>query len=256
MSRPPRCNSPIGVLNIGQKGHNDQVIFYSDEDRGYYIECLQNACDKFGIVLLAYVLMSNHIHALFYGDIKKCDKVFRSIGSRYVKWFNRKYGRSGTLWNSRFYSKPVQDELQFLQTAAYIFNNPVKAGMAKRAENYKWSSFKDLDSEKFDAKAKEILDTTLSISYLKQYTHDVAESQMSRDDEKEFEVIPNSTPSDMAVIDAVKRIVKEKNLGRISALSRSLLRKLVKSLLKLGSNINQISRVTGLTRHQVSILAT
>lgn len=150
----------------------------------------------------------------------------------------------------------MQDELQFLQTAAYIFNNPVKAGMAKRAENYKWSSFKDLDSEEFDAKAKEILDTTLSISYLKQYTHDVAESQMSRDDEKEFEVIPNSTPSDMVVIDAVKRIVKEKNLGRISALSRSLLRKLVKSLLKLGSNINQISRVTGLTRHQVSILAT
>ena len=79
---------------------------------------------------------------------------------------------------------------------------------------------------------------------------------MSPDDEKEFEVIPNSTPSDMVVIDAVKRIVKEKNLGRISALSRSLLRKLVKSLLKLGSNINQISRVTGLTRHQVSILAT
>ena len=155
MPRPLRCDSPLRVLNIWQKGHNGQVIFYYDEDREYYLECLQNACKKFGVVLLGYVLMSNHIHALFYGDIEKCASVFQSIGSTYVRWFNRKYGRTGTLWNSRFYSKPVQDEQQFLQTAAYIFNNPVKAGIVKRAENYRWSSFRDMDTKKFDEKARE-----------------------------------------------------------------------------------------------------
>lgn len=256
MPRPLRCDSPLRVLNIGQKGHNGQVIFYYDEDREYYLECMQNACDKCGIVLLGYVLMSNHIHALFYGDIAKCASVFQSIGSTYVRWFNRKYGRSGTLWNSRFYSKPVQDEQQFLQTAAYIFNNPVKAGIVKRAEDYRWSSFSEMDSKKFDAKAREILDSMLSISYLKQYTHDSAEVTMEPDVEKQCEVIPNATPSDLEVIDVIKRLVKRKNLGKIPMLSRSFLRKLVKELLKFGSNISQISRITTLTRHQVSVLAT
>ena len=256
MPRPLRCDSPLRVLNIGQKGHNGQVIFYYDEDREYYLECLQNSCDKCGIVLLGYVLMSNHIHALFYGDIAKCAGVFQSIGSTYVRWFNRKYGRSGTLWNSRFYSKPVQDEQQFLQTAAYIFNNPVKAGIVKRAEYYRWSSFREMDSKKFDAKAREILDSMLSISFLKQYTHDSAEVTMEPDVEKQCEVIPNSTPSDLEVIDVIKRLVKRKNLGKIPMLSRAFLRKLVKELLKFGSNISQISRITTLTRHQVSVLAT
>lgn len=256
MPRALRCDSPLRVLNIGQKGHNGQIIFYYDEDREYYLECLQNACKKFGVVLLGYVLMSNHIHALFYGDIEKCASVFQSIGSTYVRWFNRKYGRTGTLWNSRFYSKPVQDEQQFLQTAAYIFNNPVKAGIVKRAENYRWSSFRDMDTKKFDEKAREILDSTLSIAYLKQYTHEAAEVTFDSDVQKQCEVIPNTTPSDLEVIDAVKRLVKSKNLGKIPTLSRSFLRKLVKELLKFGSNISQISRITTLTRHQVSVLAT
>ena len=113
-----------------------------------------------------------------------------------------------------------------------------------------------MDTKKFDEKAREILDSTLSIAYLKEYTHEAAEVTFDSDVQKQCEVIPNTTPSDLEVIDAVKRLVKSKNLGKIPMLSRSFLRKLVKELLKFGSNIGQISRITTLTRHQVSVLAT
>lgn len=79
MPRPLRCDSPLRVLNIGQKGHNGQVIFYYDEDREYYLECLQNACKKFEVVLFGYVLMSNHIHALFYGVLKNVRVFFNLL---------------------------------------------------------------------------------------------------------------------------------------------------------------------------------
>lgn len=203
------------------------------------------------MVLLAYALMTNHIHAIFYGEIAKCAKIFQSVGASYVKWFNQKYARSGTLWNSRYYSKPIMDEQQMLQTVAYIFNNPVKAGMVKEPERYRWSSLKAQESREFDAEACQILDQYLGIDNIIKYTKKVAHEPMDSSVKKVCEVIPKKKLSDLQAIDIVKKMVKKKNLGRVPSLSKKLLRRLVKKLLKMGSNISQISRITGMNRRLV-----
>lgn len=251
MPRKPRCDSPIRVLNIGQKGHNGQVIFYEPEDYSYYLQCLRKACKDNDMVLLAFALMANHIHAIFYGEIAKCANIFQSVGASYVKWFNQKYARSGTLWNSRYYSKPIMDEQQMLQTVAYIFNNPVKAGMVKEPERYRWSSLKALESREFDAEACQILDQYLGIDNVIKYTKKVAHEPMDSSVKKVCEVIPKKKLSDLQAIDIVKKMVNKKNLGRVPSLSKKLLRRLVKKLLKMGSNISQISRITGMNRRLV-----
>ncbi|WP_407947008.1 transposase [Phoenicibacter congonensis] len=168
-----------------------------------------------------------------------------------MKWFNQKYARSGTLWNSRYYSKPIMDEQQMLQTVAYIFNNPVKAGMVKEPERYRWSSLKALESREFDAEACQILAQYLGIDNIIKYTKKVAHEPMDSSVKKVCEVIPKKKLSDLQAIDIVKKMVKKKNLGRVPSLSKKLLRRLVKKLLKMGSSISQISRITGMNRRLV-----
>lgn len=254
MGRKPRAESPMLIQNIGQKGHNSQLIFYDDEDREKYEQSLRKACKENGIVLLALVLMGNHIHALFFGSIGKCAGVFESIGASYVRWFNRKYARTGSLWNDRYYSKPVTNKQQLLDTAAYIFNNPVKAEIVKNAEDYAWSSYSELENPSDNSLAYELLDELVSIDYLKKYIKDKAKAEETDCERKCCETIPENPVSDQHVIDEVIKFVKKKNLGRIPQLSENLLKCLVKKLLKFGSNINQISRVTGLSRYRIVIL--
>ena len=88
--------------------------------------------------------MGNHLHLL----TEECDEqlslLMKRIGSRYVFWFNWKYGRSGHLFQDRFKSEQVESDEYFLTVLAYIFSNPVKTGLCKQPEEYEWSSRKYL----------------------------------------------------------------------------------------------------------------
>ena len=254
MGRKPRVESSILIHNIGLKGHNSQVVFYDDEDRLKFIECLKESCSRFQVVLLGYVLMNNHIHAFVYAPIGNCASVFESVGSTFVRWFNRKYGRSGTLWNGRFYSKPINCRRQLIDTAAYIFNNPVKAKIVRDAGDYQWSSFRELDDPKINPEAYNFLNSVVSVDFLKKYTSERAEMDVEPEIFKQCETIPNDPVSEIHLIEVMTNFVKKKNVGRIPSLPEKLLRALVKKLLSLGSNITQISRLTGINRRRVVIL--
>ncbi len=86
--------------------------------------------------------MSNHIH-IFLETLKaNISKVMHRINLDYTNYFNKKYGRTGHLFESRFKSKLVQKERYFLAVLRYIHLNPVKAGLVNKPEAYKWSSYK------------------------------------------------------------------------------------------------------------------
>ena len=126
--------------HITQRGNNRQITFVADRDRRLYLDLILEECQRCGIRVLGYCLMSNHVHFVAIPDF--ADSFARSLRkahSRYARAFNLHYGRSGHLWQSRYYSCPL-DADHLVQALAYVDLNPVRAGIVGEPELYPWSS--------------------------------------------------------------------------------------------------------------------
>jgi len=142
MSRLPRFNIPDQPYHLIQRGNNRCVIFAADEDYAFYLDCLRAAADKAGVVVHAYVLMTNHVHLLVSpGRSDGLGRMMQSVGRRYVRYFNDAQGRTGTLWEGRFKAVPIESEQYLLVCHRYIELNPVRARMVARPGDYRWSSW-------------------------------------------------------------------------------------------------------------------
>lgn len=128
-------------LHVIQRGNNRQACFRSDADRERYLGWLKDYAEDCGCAVHAYVLMGNHVHLLLTPrEAAGAARLMKSLGQRYVQDFNRRHGRSGTLWEGRFRSCIVQSERYLLTCARYIELNPVRAAMVARPADYRWSS--------------------------------------------------------------------------------------------------------------------
>ena len=90
----------------------------------------------------AYCLMTNHIHLLLETNVIEIGKIMQKIAGDYARTYNRKYGYRGHLFEDRYRSCLVKDDVYFLQTSRYIHLNPVKAHMVVYPEDYRWSSYR------------------------------------------------------------------------------------------------------------------
>ena len=135
--------APLGIpQHIIQRGNNRQVCFACDQDMAFYASLLLEYSKKFSVSLHAWVFMTNHVHLLASPyTIGGISNMMQSVGRRYVRYFNREYGRSGTLWEGRFKSSLVQSETYLLQCQRYIELNPVRAKMVSDPAQYVWSSY-------------------------------------------------------------------------------------------------------------------
>ena len=127
--------------HITQRGNNKEKTFFDDEDKRFYLDVLQRYKDKYKMKILAYCLMENHVHILALPE--KETSLARGIGGTnllYTQYINRKYNRSGRLWQNRFFSSVVEKEPYLWAVMRYIEQNPVRAKLVKRAEDYRWSS--------------------------------------------------------------------------------------------------------------------
>jgi len=127
--------------HIIQRGNNRELVFYDEEDKKEYLLLLAKYTEKWSCVVMAYCLMSNHVHLLVKPSMKESlYKMMQGITLCYSQYANRKYGRSGRLWESRYHSCIVDREKYLWAIARYIEQNPVRAGMVKKAEEYAYSS--------------------------------------------------------------------------------------------------------------------
>lgn len=100
------------------------------------------AAEKYGGLVHAYVLMTNHVHLLATGkEPGALSRMMQSLGRRYVRYVNSNYHRTGTLWEGRYKSGLVDSDRYLLTCYRYIELNPVRAGFAKTPGDYRWSSF-------------------------------------------------------------------------------------------------------------------
>jgi putative transposase len=129
--------------HIIQRGHNRQVIFAQADDYTYYLSSLRAWKTHYQIKVYAYCLMTNHVHLLLEpGDEPgTLGQFMKRVAARQTRYVNRLESRSGTLWESRYKSSPVETESYLLACARYIELNPVRAQLVAQPEDYPWSSF-------------------------------------------------------------------------------------------------------------------
>lgn len=141
MARLSRLTLPGYPHHVIQRGNNRQSIFLSAADYSVMLGLLEENARKFGVALHAYVLMVNHFHLLATPTSDGgLPQMMQAVGRSYVRYFNDRHGRTGTLWEGRYRSTVLQADRYLLVCMAYIDLNPVRAGLVKDAHDYPWSS--------------------------------------------------------------------------------------------------------------------
>lgn len=143
MPRKPREKSDTGIYHVILRGVNGKRIFKDKEDYEKIIQVIERYKKISEYEVYAYCLMSNHIHLLMKEGKEELGIVFRRIGASYVYWYNKKYSRTGHLFQDRYKSEPVEDDEYFLTVLRYIHQNPIKAGIEKAIGEYPWTSYNE-----------------------------------------------------------------------------------------------------------------
>lgn len=140
MPRVARSVFPNIPHHITQRGNRQEDVFFNDDDRFIYLEWLMFYCEKYDVAVLAYCLMTNHIHLILTPHSKDgLQQVLKPLHMRYSQYINKIKGWKGHLWQGRFFSSPLDDAYTW-SAIRYVERNPVQAGMIEKAEDYLWSS--------------------------------------------------------------------------------------------------------------------
>jgi putative transposase len=134
--------------HIYNRGHNKQPIFLHNRDYTRYLKRLKEYLTKHNVTLLAFCLMPNHVHLLLQQNSEEqLDKFVHRLHTAYSMYFNKKYDRVGSVFQSRFKAKLIDSEEYLLHVSRYIHLNPIEIiraqGPALRLEEYQWSSLKE-----------------------------------------------------------------------------------------------------------------
>ena len=126
--------------HISQRGNRREAVFFTDDDYHAYLAWLKDYAEKHAVEILAYCLMTNHIHLIAVPASEDgMEKALKPLHMRYAQRINRSQGWKGHLWQGRFFSSALDDD--YLWAAVrYVERNPVRARMVRKAENYRWSS--------------------------------------------------------------------------------------------------------------------
>ncbi len=142
MPRKPRIYLPGVPSHIVQRGNDRSACFFEEENYLFFLECLEEASERYDVAIHAYVLMSNHIHMLMTSQtVFGISRVMQLLGNRYVQYINKKYRKTGTLWEGRHKASLVDAEQYLLTCYRYIEMNSVRANMVNHPSDYRWSSY-------------------------------------------------------------------------------------------------------------------
>ncbi len=145
MPRQPRSFVPGVPVHLIQRGNNRSLCFFKAQDYRTYLDRLTQCSSQFSVAVHSYVLITNHVHMLVTpASDDGIGRMMQTLGAFYVRHINKRYARSGTLWEGRYKDCLVDSERYFLTVSRYIELNPVRAHMCKNPAQYPWSSFRRL----------------------------------------------------------------------------------------------------------------
>ena len=159
MPRTARIVLPNCPHHLIQRGHNRSVVFDDDADYHIYLQILSELKAELGFRLFAYCLMTNHVHLVIDpgADSTTIALLMKRLGGRYTQYINRVKKRTGTVWEGRFKSSPIDSNEYLLECCRYADLNPKRAGMVLLPHHYPWSSY----NEKIGRRVRWLIDEDL-----------------------------------------------------------------------------------------------
>ena len=241
MPRQARQKSQSGIYHIMLRGINRQTLFEDEEDSLKFLETLHTYKAISEYKVFAYCLMSNHIHLLLQVGKEEPDLIMKRLAGSYVYWYNWKYYRKGHLFQDRYKSEPVEDEKYFLTVLRYIHQNPQKAGIVKKLEDYNFSSYNEIlkgNNELID------IDFVFSMIHRNEFIQFCNEPNNDRCLEYDES---DGRLSDADAIKVIQKISKCKNASEFTKLEVEIRDQYIRKLKEEGLSIRQISRLTGIS---------
>ena len=241
MPRHARKRAESGIYHIMLRGIDQQHIFEDEEDNLKFLQILKECKELCGFRLLAYCLMGNHVHLLLKEGSETLEQVFKRIGGRFVYWYNVKYQRVGHLFQDRFKSEPVDSDAYLLTVIRYIHQNPVKAGLCERPEDYPYSSWKEYLSQ------AELADVSFTETLIDREELLVFHKQLGNENCLDIADKLRIRITDEQARDAVKKISGCDNVAEFQKLTPINRDKAILKLRDQHLSLRQISRLTGVS---------
>lgn len=143
MPRTRRTIGRSGIYHVWFRGVNKCRIFESTGDYTMFLRTLSLCARKEPVKIFAYCLMNNHVHLLIQEDVERrnLSQYIKRVLSRYAGIFNKRHGRTGSLFQGRFGSKAIENAQHFMDTMVYIHKNPIEAELVDDLKTYLWSSY-------------------------------------------------------------------------------------------------------------------
>ncbi len=242
MPRSAREISENSTYHIMLRGINQQQIFEEAEDYTKFLEILKHYQAVSEYKVYAYCLMGNHIHLLMEFGKEDIGQVFKRIGAKYVYWYNIKYGRKGHLFQDRYKSEPVDDDSYFLTVMRYMHQNPIKAGLCKKVDGYKYSSFQEY---KYGA---DIVDINCVYKFVPESEFEDYNNEIINSNCLDIENQPIKRVTDEEARRIIKKYSKCENVTDFQTLNIKERDKYIKKFKEKGISIRQISRLTGVPK--------
>jgi REP element-mobilizing transposase RayT len=141
MSRPLRIQYEDAFFHVISKGNRDEYIFGDDGDKDYLVELIGRGTERYKVVIYAYCVLGNHYHLLLQVNRPNLSEFMHFLGSSYASHYSRSKNR-GHVFAGRYKSICVEKEEYLMTLSRYIHLNPIEAGLVRRPEDYRWSSFR------------------------------------------------------------------------------------------------------------------
>lgn len=249
MSKIPRIYSKSKIYHTMIKGIDCQDIFYDDQDRNVFLKYMMETMKEFNNQIYSYSLMDNHVHLVIKSEKEFLSKTMQSLMIKYVRYFNSKYKRKGTLVQGRFKSKCIENQRYFLEVCRYVHRNSESAGIAK-TQDYQWSSYQEYFGK------ERIIDKSVLLHYfnndLKMFSeYTLKEENCSYVNEfAEYEMIEKLTDAQLTMI--IMKIFGINDIAEITNSfknTKNIKENIEKLRLIKGTNITQIARVVRVNRY-------
>jgi len=142
-----RLHRDATAWHVFSRGTRRLFLFRDDEDFSTFLQCLAFALRDSGCELWAYALMSNHYHLVLFGSSNQVTRCMYQADRIYARYHNRKYLLAGHVFEGPYKAIPIATDGFVLWTLAYVFLNPVKAGLCGAPESYAWSGYRDFTGQ-------------------------------------------------------------------------------------------------------------
>ena len=144
MPRIPRSSLETSFFHIIVQGLNKEKIFNKEIYMKKYLQLINDNKKEYDIKVISYCIMNNHAHLLIYTDkTENMSNFMQKINSTYGNYYNFMENRVGYVFRNRFVSEPIYSEEYLLNCISYIHNNPVKAGIVEKCNEYRYSTYND-----------------------------------------------------------------------------------------------------------------